>query len=98
MKLELKDLVINVMLVSMFPNLNALANSCLPISASAASLERSFSQMKMIKTWLRSRIRASSLSHLMKIAIESPENYPMMILNKSSKFGIEILEGSQYSS
>ena len=73
MKLQLKELVTNVMLVSMFPNLNALANICLAIPVSTASVERSFSQMKMIKTRLRSRIGASSLSHLMKIAIESPE-------------------------
>ena len=73
MKLQLKELVTNAMLVSMFPNLNALANICLAIPVSTASVERSFSQMKMIKTRLRSQIGASSLSHLMKIAIESPE-------------------------
>ena len=38
-----------------------------------ASVERSFSQMKMIKTRLRNRIGESSLSSLMRIAIESPE-------------------------
>ena len=38
-----------------------------------ASVERSFSQMKMIKTRLRNRIGGKSLSHLMKISIESPE-------------------------
>ena len=89
MKLQLKELVTNMMLVSMFPNLNALANICLAIPMSTALVERSFSQMKMIKTRLRSRIGASTLSHLMNIAIE--------ILNKSSKFGIESPEGSQYS-
>ena len=38
-----------------------------------SSVERSFSQMKLIKTRLRSCLRESSLSHLMKIAIESPD-------------------------
>ena len=73
MKSQLKELVTNTMLVSMFPNLNTLANICLAIPVSTASVERGFSQMKLIKTRLRSRIGASSLSHLMKIAIESPE-------------------------
>ena len=93
MKLQLKELVTNDMLVSMFPNLNTLANICLAIPVSTASVERSFSQMKLIKTWLRSRIGASSLSHLIKLLSSLQRNYLMTILNKSSKFGIESLEG-----
>ena len=42
----------------------------LPVST--ASVERSFSQMKTIKTRLRNRMGESSLNHLMLIAIESP--------------------------
>ena len=38
-----------------------------------ASVERSFSQMKMIKTRRRNCLGEKSLSHMMKIAIESPE-------------------------
>ena len=38
-----------------------------------ASIERSVSQMKMIKTRLRNRMGQMSLSHRMKISIESPE-------------------------
>ena len=41
----------------------------LPVST--ASVEQSFSQMKMIKTRLRNCIGESSLNHLMLIAIES---------------------------
>ena len=37
-----------------------------------ASVERSFSQMKLIKTSLRSSLNNKSLSNLMKIALESP--------------------------
>ena len=37
-----------------------------------ASVERSFSQMKLIKTRLRSRLSDLNLEHLMKIAIEGP--------------------------
>ena len=36
-----------------------------------ASVERSFSQMKLIKTRLRSSLNDKSLSNLMKIALES---------------------------
>ena len=39
---------------------------------STASVERSFSQMKSIKTRLRSSLNVKSLSHLMKVAMESP--------------------------
>ena len=70
---QLHELVTTETLISMFPNLNTLASICLTIPNGTASVERSFSQMKMIKTRLRSRLGEKSLSHLMKIAIESPE-------------------------
>ena len=38
-----------------------------------ASVERSFIQMKLIKTRLRSCLSQSNLEHLMKIAIEGPQ-------------------------
>ena len=56
----------------MFLNLSALSNVCLSIPVATASVEQSFSQMKLIKTMLRNRIGEKSLSYLMKIAIESP--------------------------
>ena len=70
---QLHELVTNETLISMLPNLNTLASICLTIPIGTASVERSFSQMKMIKTRLRNRLGEKSLSHLMKIAIESPE-------------------------
>ena len=70
---QLHELVTNETLISMLPNLNTLASICLKIPIGTASVERSFSQMKMIKTRLRNRLGEKSLSHLMKIAIESPE-------------------------
>ena len=73
MKLQLKELATNDMLKSMFPNLNTLATISLSIPVATASVERSYSQMKLIKTRLRSRLSDTSLSHLMKIAIESPD-------------------------
>ena len=59
------------MLIAMFPNLSVIANICLLIPVGTASVERSFSQMKMIKTRLRNRLGEMSLLLLMKIAIES---------------------------
>ena len=61
------------MLATMLPNLHKLASIGLTIPASTASVERSFSQMKFIKTRLRNRITEYGLSGLMRIAIESPK-------------------------
>ena len=72
-KTQLKELSSHEMLATMFPNLSTLANICLTLPVSTASVERSFSQMKMIKTRLRNRIGENSLNHLMLIAIESPD-------------------------
>ena len=71
--LQLKDLITNEMLNTMFPNLHKLAVVCVTIPVSTASVERSFSQMKLIKTRLRNSLNEGNLSHLMKISIESPE-------------------------
>ena len=70
---QLKELVSNDMLKAMFPNLNKIASIGLTIPVSTTSVERSFSQMKMIKTRLRNSLSNCSLSHLMRIAIEAPE-------------------------
>ena len=72
MKSQLTDMLSNDMLTTMFPNLHTIATISLSIPVATASVERSFSQMKLIKTRLRSRLKDTSLSHVMKIAIESP--------------------------
>ena len=43
----------------------------LPIGT--ASVEQSFSHLKMIKTWLRSRLSECSVAQLTRISIEGPE-------------------------
>ena len=43
----------------------------LPIGT--ATVERSFSEMKMIKTRLRNRLSDCNLNNLMKIAVEGPQ-------------------------
>ena len=70
---QIKELVCNDMMKTLFPNLHTIARISLSIPVSTASVERSFSQMKLIKTQLRSCLSVKSLSNLMKIAIESPD-------------------------
>ena len=64
-------MVSNEMLTIMFPNLHTIATISLSIPVATASVERSFSHMKLIKTRLCSSLKDTSLSHIMKIAIES---------------------------
>ena len=70
---QLTELSTDEMLTTIFPNISTLANICLTIPVSTASVERSFSQIKLIKIRIRNRIGQFSLSHLIKIAIEMPE-------------------------
>ena len=70
---QLKELITNEMLITMFPNLHKLASIASTIPVSTDSVKISFSQMKFIKTRLRNRISECRLSDLMKIAIESPQ-------------------------
>ena len=73
LKTQLQELAINDTLLALLPNLHKLACCCLSLPIGTASVERSFSQMKLIKTRLCIRLGELSLSRLMKIAIESPE-------------------------
>ena len=52
---------------ALFPNLSILANVCLTIPVGTASVERSFSHMKMIKSRLRNRLGEANLSYAMKL-------------------------------
>ena len=45
----------------------------LTLPVGTATIERSFSQMKIIKTRLRNRLNDTNLKRLMRIAIEGPE-------------------------
>ena len=63
----------NDMIKTLFPNLSKIGAICLSIPVTTASVERSFSQMKLIKTRLRSSLNGKSLSNLMKIALEFPD-------------------------
>ena len=50
-------------------NLSKLGQICPTLPVSSTSMERSFSQIKLIKTRLRSQLSVESLSDLKKIAI-----------------------------
>ena len=50
-----------------------LINIMLTLPVETATVERSFSQMKMIKTRLCNRLNDTNLKQLMRIAIEGPE-------------------------
>ena len=58
-----------------FPETWKLLNILMALPVCIVSVERSFSEMKLIKSHLRtcSRLSDSNLEHLMKIAIEGPE-------------------------
>ena len=72
-QIQLQELTTNDTLIALLPNLHKLACCCLSLSIGTASVERSFSLMKLIKTRLRNRLGELSLSHLMQIAVESPD-------------------------
>ena len=72
MATQLLQLITNEMLATMFPNLSKIASIGQTISVSTASVERSFSAMKQIKTRLRNSLSEGTLAQLMRIAIESP--------------------------
>ena len=56
-----------------FPEIFKLLNILLVLPVGTATVERSFSRMKQIKTRLRNRLNDANLSHLMRIVIEGPE-------------------------
>ena len=58
---------------SFFPEIFKLLNILLVLPVGTATVERSFSHMKQIKTRLCNRLNDANLSHLMRIAIEGPE-------------------------
>ena len=59
--LQLKELITKEMLVTMFPNLQ-IASIRLMLPVSTASVEKSFSQMKLIKTCLRNSLTEGRLT------------------------------------
>ena len=61
--MQLKELLTNDMLIALFPSLHKLATICLSIPFSTASVERSFSDMKLIMNRLCNRLTELSMSN-----------------------------------
>ena len=53
-----------------FPNISTLAKICRVIPVQTADVERTFSQLKLIKTRVRNRMNEKTLDALLRIAIE----------------------------
>ena len=66
-QLQVLELATNDTLIALLPNLHKFACCCLSLPIGTTSVERSFSQMKLIKTRLRNRLGELSLSRIMKI-------------------------------
>ena len=70
--LQLKELITNEVLVTMFPNLRKIVSIGLTLPVSTASVERTFSKMKL-KHAYETLLTEGRLTQLMRIAIESPD-------------------------
>ena len=56
-----------------FPNMTALAKICRVIPIHTGNVERTFSQLKLIKTRVRNRMNEKTLEALLRIEIEGPD-------------------------
>ncbi len=64
---------------SVFPIMSSFAKICRVIPVQTADVERTFSQLKLIKTRTRNRMCEKTLDSLLRIATEgpSPQQYPV---------------------
>ena len=67
------NLLTNNTIRAAFPNLVTLASLAITLPVTTATLERSFSDMKFIKTRLRNRLGKETLDQTMRICIEGPD-------------------------
>ena len=72
-KTLLCSLLKNPTVQAAFPNLSCLVSIGLVLPVTTASVERSFSDMKLIKTRLRNRLGEDSLDRTLRISIEGPQ-------------------------
>ena len=75
----IKELCSNKTISSIFPNKSAFAQVCHVVPIHTADVERTFSQLKLIKTRIRNCLAESTLDSLLRISIEgsSYEDYPL---------------------
>ena len=65
-------------MLQLYPNISTMAQICRVIPIHSADVERTFSQLKLIKTNIRNRMIEKTLDALLRIAIEGPklEDFP----------------------
>lgn len=75
----IKDLCSNTTTASLFPNMSKFAQICRVVPIHTADVERTFSQLKLIKTRIRNRMNEKTLDALLRIAVEGPsiEQFPV---------------------
>lgn len=69
----LSNLITNDTTGAAYPNLVTLTSVALTLPVTTATVERSFSDMKLIKICLRNRLGEESLDQIMHISIEGPD-------------------------
>ena len=67
------DLSVNDTTATLFPNMAKFARICRVILIQTADVERTFSQLKLIKTRNRNRMTERTLDSLLRIALEGPK-------------------------
>ena len=72
----LSTLLSSADLPAAFPNLAKLAAILIVLPVTTATVERTFSSMKLIETSLQSRMGENTLEHAMHICIEGPDQLP----------------------
>ncbi|XP_070562439.1 E3 SUMO-protein ligase KIAA1586-like [Ptychodera flava] len=80
--------ILNMNVLSSYPNVSILAKISLIIPVSTADCERGFSRYNLIKTKLRASLKVSSVSCLMTLAIEAPPLRDMNTFNFHRAFQI----------
>ena len=77
----IRELCSNKTISSIYPNMSTFAKICLVIPIHTAGVERTFSQLKLIKTRIRNRLSEGTLDSLLRIAVEgsSPQDSQSLI-------------------
>ena len=75
----IKELCTNMTISYIFPNISAFAQVYRVVPIHTADIERTFSQLKLIKTRIRNCLAKSTLDSLLRISIEGspPEYFPL---------------------
>ena len=83
---DVLQLLYDYKLVSSFPQFHKLLILFLSIPVTAASAERSFSKLKLIKTYLRSTMSQTRLANLAIVSIENIEAKALDVSNLIQQF------------